>query len=427
MKFWLTSLPIYLIPLSLGLGLPAVVIWRRNPLDWMDFSLYIIAMLMLVLASISFCFIGSRLLFPKYWWMGQVEGKDVFEYDGIYFLGLRLSRIPTRLQRMLFGVDDQMRNWDLVYGVMVLVMLAPHFLAFLTAHRILDERLPNPEIFPESLHQTMLSSLPVAQELGGSWSESPAFKARVEKTLQEASQVPAPNNEQRFRIAQLQMMKAFVRRTRASDPFLDSPGEVLFFSRGQGSKAVDTLQFILDQPELQRSGWSGGALALIGFFHLSDRNFAMAEEFFRQSLANWGEANESRMPLYHVLLLAAQTALLQGDEDKAIEHLETILLNDRLPNLAYALAMEHYAEAQRLKRTPEKAGELLKKAMEYYKLEQNRGGLARIHLRLAALALDEGRRKDARHELSIASSLAFGLNDGFMLNMVEKLVLAFSG
>ena len=426
MKFLLTSVPLYLIPLALGLGLPGVVLWGRNPLDWMDFSLYILAILMMVLASIFFCLIWSRLLFPKYWWMGQVVGKDVFEYEGIYFLGLRLSRIPTRLQRMLFGVDDQMRNWDLVYGVMVLIMLAPHFLAFLTAHRILDERLPNPEKFPESLHQTMLSSLPVAQELGGRWSENSIYRARVEKALQEASQVQAPNNGQRFRIAQLQMMKAFVRRTRASDPFLDSPGEAIFFNRGQGSKVVDTLQFIMAQPELQRSGWSGGALALIGFFHLSDRNLKKAEEYFRQSLANWGEANESRMPLYQVLLLAAQTALLQGDEDRAIEHLETILLNDRLPNLAYALAMEHYAEAQRLKREPEKAGQLLKKALEYYKLEQNRGGLARIHLRLAALAMDEGRRKDAGHELSIASSLAFGLNDGFMLNMVEKMVLAFS-
>jgi hypothetical protein len=89
--------------------------------------------------------------------------------------------------------------------------------------------------------------------------------------------------------------------------------------------------------------------------------------------------------------------------------------------------MEHYADVLRLAGEYSRVPELLGKALELYKLGEDRSGIARVHLRLAALALDEGKRDQAAEELSIASSLAQGLNDGFTLNMVAQLALAFSG
>ena len=124
MKFWLLSVPSYVFLLAAGLGAPALVIMKRAPLQMTDVLIYGGATAALVGATILLTLIFAKIFFPAYWWLGQVVGQDVFEFEGVYFLGLRLTRVPTRLQRMLFGMDDQIRTWDLVYGLLFLVLLA---------------------------------------------------------------------------------------------------------------------------------------------------------------------------------------------------------------------------------------------------------------------------------------------------------------
>jgi tetratricopeptide (TPR) repeat protein len=425
--FWLINLPIYAVLLGGSLGLPAIVLLNRGPLSWADVTIYIIAALLLVLASIVMALLMARLAFPNYWWLGQVEGKDVFHFDGVYFMGLRLTRVPGRLQRMLFGVDEQMRAWDLIFGVMFLVLLVPHAVGFFAAQRELDRVIPHHARFPDSLHAPLLSALPVMKQFGGHWEADGPLAAKVEKRLSELESQGPPGAEQRFELAQLHLLRAYSVRKEFGDPFFDSPGEQVYFNRGQGVQAVENLQFLLDLPELQRAGWSSSALALIGFFHLSDHNYAKAQDALQRALAEQGEGAQARISRYQVLLLAAQAALMNGHKAKAVEFLEMILTNERLPNDAYALAMEHYAEALRLSGEYSRVPELLGKALELYKLGEDRSGIARVHLRLAALALDEGRNAQAADELSIASSLAQGLDDGFTLNMVARLKLAFPG
>jgi tetratricopeptide (TPR) repeat protein len=425
--FWLINLPLYLVLLAGALGLPAVALWDRGPLTWVDLTAYVAAAVALVLASVVLALLSARPLFPRYWWMGQVEGKDVFEFDGVYFLGLRLNRVPSRLQRLLFGVDEQMRIWDLIFGVMFLVMLVPHTVGFFAAHRQLERLVPRPATFPESLHGPLLSSLPIMKAWGVTWQADGGLAARVSAELKRLEGQGLPGAEDRFRLAQLHLLRSYAERDRVSDPYYASPGERLYFNRGLGAQAVENLQYLLELPDLQRVGWSGGALTLIGFFHLSDHNYAQAHDALQRALAEMGEGDESRISRYQVLLLAAQSALLNGREEQAIQHLESILTNERLPNEAYALALEHYAEALRLRGDYSQVPELLGKALELYKVGEDRSGIARVHLRLAALALDEGRRGEASEELSIASSLAQGLDDGFMLNMVARLALAFAG
>lgn len=427
MMFWLVNLPLYVVLLAGGLGLPGLVLWQREPLDGMDVALYVAAVLLLVLATVVMALLAARLLFPNYWWLGQVEGKDVFEFDGVYFLGLRLTRVPSRLQRLLFGVDEHMRTWDLIFGVMFLVLLVPHTVGFLNAHRVLDETLPRPPKFPESVHEPLLSSLPLMREWGLRWQPDGALARRVERELDALQSAGLPGVEERFRLAQLRLLRAFTVRDRVSDPYYDSPGERVFFNRGQGAAAVEHLEYLLELPDMQRVGWSGGSLTLIGFFHLSDHNYTEAQAVLQRALAELGEGDESRITRYQVLLLAAQSALMNGEEDRAIEYLNNVLVDEALPNQAYALALEHTAEALRLMGNYSQVPELLGKALELYKVDGNRSGIARVHLRLAALALDEGRRDEAAEELSIASSLAQGLEDGFTLNMVARLQLAFAG
>ncbi len=427
MIFWLTNLPLYLVLLAGGMGLPGVVLWRRAALDWLGVSIYLAAAVLLMLAVVVLALIAARLLFPRYWWLGQVEGQDVFHFDGVYFLGVRLTRVPSRLQRLLFGVDEQMRIWDLIFGVMFLVLLVPHAVGFFAAQRELDYVIPNPAKFPESLHSTVLSSLPVMKQFGGSYRVDGALAKRVADEVQKLESAGLPSADQRFELAQLHLLSSFEARDQFSAPFYSSPGERVYFNRGQGAQAVENLQYLLDLPALQRAGWSAGALTLIGFFHLSDHNYVKAQQALQRALAEMGEGETGKISRYQVLLLAAQSALLNGDPNKSIEYLGRILTDDRLPNEAYALAMEHYADALRLERSFSKVPELLGKALELYKLNDDRSGIARVHLRLAALALDEGKRDQAAEELSIASSLAQGLDDGFTLNMVARLALAFSG
>jgi len=423
MKFWLINLPLYVIFLLAGLGLPGIVLWQRGPLSWPEVGIYVAAAVLLVMLAL----LMARLLFPHYWWLGQVEGKDVFEFDGVYFLGLRLTRVPTRLQRLLFGVDEQMRTWDLIFGVMFLVLLVPHTVGFFSAHRELDRLIPDPPKFPESLHYPLLSSLPVMKTWGITWQPDGTLGRRVDQELTKLQRDGLPGVQQRFELAQLHLLKAFHARSRFSDPYYDSPGEALYFNRGQGLQAVQNLQYLLALPDLQRAGWSGTALTLIGFFHLSDRNYAEAEKVLQRALAEPGEGSKAPITRYQVLLLAAQSALMNGQRNQAIDYLERILTDERLPNEAYALAMEHYAEALRLEGAYSKVPELLGKALELYKLGKDRAGIARVHIRLAALALSEGKRDQAAEELSIASSLAQGLGDGFTQDMVSRLTLAFSG
>jgi tetratricopeptide (TPR) repeat protein len=427
MVFWLINLPLYVLALAGGLGLPAIAIWQRSPMGWGGVALYVAAALLLVLASVLLALLCARLLFPHYWWLGQVEGKDVFEFDGVYFLGLRITRVPSRLQRLLFGVDEQMRTWDLIFGVMFLVLLVPHTVAFFSAQRTLDRVIPNPARFPESLNTPLLSSLPVMKQWGLAWQPDGTLARRVDQELAQLQHGGMPGVQQRFEMAQLYLLKAFPVRTRFSDPYYDSPGEQLYFNRGQGVQAVQNLQYLLELPDLQRAGWSGAALTLIGFFHLSDHNYPQAEQSLRRALAELGEGDQAKISRYQVLLLASQSALLAGQPSQAIAYLERILTDERLPNEAYALAMEHYAEALRLSGEYSKVPELLGKALELYKLGADRAGIARVHVRLAALALDEGKRDQAAEELSIASSLAQGLGDGFTEDMVSRLTLAFSG
>lgn len=418
---------VYGVLLALGLGLPAVVVAQRDPISWLDLVLYLVAGGALLVAALVLCLLVARLCYPLYWWMAQVQGHDVFEYDGVYFVGLRLTRVPGRVQRLVFGMDDRMRRWDLLFGLLFLVLVPVHFMGMATAHRVYDQTLPDPPKISETLHTTLLSSLPVMREWGERWRPEADLTKRIERELQLLRMQPRKTDEQRFQLAQLHLLNAFTRRDRAGDPFYTSPGEHIFFDRSQGAQAVVYLNQLLDQSELERAPWAGGALALIGFFHLSDRNYPAAEEYLTRALAEMGQGDETGISRYEVLLMAAQSAMLSGDESLAIERLEQVLVDDRMPNAAYALALEHYAEALRLMGEHGQVTELLDKAMDLYKVEEDQAGVARVHLHRAALALDRGRLQEAGRQLSTASSLASGLGDGFTLNMVQRLSQAFPG
>ena len=417
----------YLITLPAALALPGYVIMKRSPMNWDDMTAYGISGLMMIISTVLFCLIIARITFPKYWWMGQVEGKDVFEFEGIYFLGLRITRVPSRLQRMLFGIDERNRRWDMIFGLLFIVMVVPHMQGLITMNRYLDRTLPNPPRITQTLHHEILSTLPIMKRWEEKWSMEEDFIKRVDRELQLLKMQPRKTNSQRFDLAQLYLLSAFEQRKRAGEPFYHSPGEQVFFNRSMGAQAVAYLNQLLQQPEADRVGWSGGAHTLIGFFHLSEENYAKALEEMEIALSEIGEGDKTEITRYQVLLIMGQGAILAGKGEEAIKKLDLILLNENLPRHAYALALEQYVEALRQLGTTDKIEELLDKAQALYEAQNNQGGIARIHLHRAALAIDKKDFDTASRELSQASQMASQLGDGFTLNMVEKLSLAISG
>lgn len=427
MKKWVVPGVLYVLFMAIGLGGPWLVILKRQPLQIIDLLIYAGAVVALVGAVFVLTIIVARIFFPTYWWLGQVVGKDVFEFDGVYFMGLRLSRIPTRVQRILFGVDDQMRRWDLVYGVVFMVLLVPHSLGFITANRFYEEILPNPARFSQTLHFPFLSSLPVMREWGLSWTPDVKLRKKIGAELKEIESIRPRDNSKRIRLAQLYLLRSFTLRRRAKGLFINSPGERVIFDQGKASRAASLLKTMAELPPMKRAGWNGSIRTLLGFYHLANGSFQKAAEFSGKAVVEFGDGEESKISRYQILLLAGLTAMITGDEQGADDYLSVILKDERLPKQAHALALELRGDLRRLQGDRENAAKSLDRAMKLFESARRPNGVARIYLKRAVLALDNGNPTQASVDLSKASQLAHRLGDVFILNMVEQLALKFPG
>jgi len=424
-RFWLLAGGGYILALLLGWGLPGVPVWQGGEPGTLYLVVLGVAGVVLLAAAFLLTLILARVVFPQYWWLCQVEGKDVYEFEGVYFVGMRLTRQTPRVQRLVFGVDERMRRWDMLFGLGLLVLFVPHVLGAATAYQVYERVMPQHHALPETLHRPLLSALPLMRELGLHWSADPAQQARLDGQFDRIDGQDVDELGYWFRLGQLHLLTAFPPREEVDAPYRYSPGERIFFNRAQAARGVTYLRRILDKPELERARYTGGALTLLGFFHLSDHNYARANEVLTRAMASVGDGDASGIPSYMVRLLAAQAVMLDGDPEAGASMLETILVDDRLPTHAYALATEHLAESMRLQGRPDRAGELLDKALELYRKLEDRAGIARVHLRRGVLAMERDDIREARRELSVASSLATGLRDGFTTNMVERLSLHF--
>ncbi|MBI3992794.1 MAG: hypothetical protein HY342_05945 [Candidatus Lambdaproteobacteria bacterium] len=421
MRFVVLASIAYVVSLGVSWALPLVGMLDRQPFDGIDMVLYFLAILVQVASVVLLTLVIARVIFPEYWWRGQVLGQDIFEIDGVFFTGLRVARVPSRLQRIVFGVGERQRRWDLLFGVLSLVLLALHVMSVLAAGRVYSAWLPPRPKLPETLHYAVLSSFPVLKEFPGGWHPGTAVETWAAQQYEKLSEESAPDNETNYRMAQLALIQAFQEREKANQPFRYSPADRIFFNRGVGTAALRHLEDILHQPPAQQGDYHGAALALMGFFHIADQNFAKADDVLEQARTAIESGKDSVMSPYQVLLMQAHAAMMSGDASRAGHLLEKIVLNDRIPGREYALAMEHYAEALRLDGNIARVKDILFKALELYNMQEDRAGIARVYLRMAALAMEEGRYTDAHRDLSLASSNAHGMRDWFTLNMVGLL------
>lgn len=421
MKFWLVSWFIYFSALIMGLGFPGLGRLDAGRIWWLGPTTSVLAFCALLTASVTLILMIARRFFPAYWWLAQVESRDLYEYDGVYFIGARSSRQKTRLQKIVFGVDETMRRWDIVFGLLLLALLVPHLMGGYTAARAFDRLVAERPVLAETLHGSTLSALPVMQTWKRGWTDHPSLAREVRQALRRSRSEKKQDTAALYRIAQLHLLSAFKRREAPSDPFRNTPGERVAFMRARGAEAAVYLNRILSQNETGRRGWTRGALTLLGFFHMSDGDYGQAAALFGRALATAEKRDKTRTPRHRVALLAAQNAMLAGQPLDAERLLEPLLADEKLPPRAMALATEHFAAALSLRGKTARAAVQFKKALKRYERQKNRLGIARMHLRFAALDMEAGRALDASRNISKAASFAHGLDDGFTLNMVEGL------
>jgi tetratricopeptide (TPR) repeat protein len=422
MRFWILAPVGYLLFLAATLLLPVAALWDRQPMSGSDVLMYIGTGISLLAAAFMACLMVAKLLFPQYWWMAAVQGQDVYQLDGVYFVGLRLSRVPGRLQRLLFGADEQFRWWDILLGISFLVLLLPHVLAAGTAYREADRYVARRIEFPESLHAAVLSSLPVMREWGEAWSPSPGLAARIAEESERLQVKSGKTDRDWMRLAQLHLLRAYTLRRSVTDPYSFSPGDRVFFDRGRGGQASSLLNQVLGRAQGDKDPLRSEALTLLGFIQLSETNFPQALQNFEAALKAAGDGAAGAFPRPLVALLAGHAATLTGDAAKARGLLEPLLSGDKPGPAIQALALEHLAAVLRAERGFSQAQELLRKAAELYAQQKDAAGEGRVHLRRAALLLDQGDAPAASEEISRASSQVSSANDVFTLNMVERII-----
>lgn len=348
MRFWWIVLSLYAAALAAGLMTPGLILLIPQPGFLDQFLVYGLSAVFMAGAALCLTLVCARVLFPQFWWIGQVLGRDIFEIQGVYFMGLRLTRVPDRLQRLVFGVGEKFRRWDAAFGAAWLLLAILHGMGAVTSQLALSSLLPRQVQLPETMHAALLSGLPALRELGRPWSMDPELMHKLQSGVDLLQDKSGKSGSDWLRLAQLDLARAFKPRTSMRDPFTFSPLDRVFFVRGIGAQGADAVTQILDMPEAKRAPVTRGAQTLLGFFYLSEYNYLRAENALAEALSRAGAPDESGIPLYWTRLLAGQVALLRSEPKRARSLLEAEAEAPDVPEPLRALAMEHMSEAMRL-------------------------------------------------------------------------------
>jgi hypothetical protein len=421
MRFWFVAPLFYLGTLAVGLVIPATLVLMHHPSGLRVATMYTLTALVLGLAAAILALMVAKVLFPNFWWLGQVMGQDVYELQGVYFVGLRLSRVPVRLQRLVFGAGEKFRRWDVAFGLIWLLLIGMHGLGAAQSRHWIESLMPRPVRLPETLHEAFLSDLPVMRALHQPWSPDPALEKKLLDQAERIQQVRGKSEADWFALAQLHLLRAYKVRRGAGDAYTFTPMDTTYFERGIGAQSADYLNQILSIPEAKRAPITRGTLTLLGFFYLCEYNDRKAEPPLQQALAQANAPDDSGIPLDWTRLIAAQVALQKGNGEEAEPLLLAIVSRTDAPPPLMALAIEHLAEAKRLEGESADVPLLLDKAAALYAAAGDGGGEARVHLRRAVWLSDQGESRSATEELSQASSKAEAAGDVFALNTVVRV------
>jgi hypothetical protein len=124
--------------LALGLLLPLLGRLSGRPNFLVNMLGYALATLVMIGASFLLALMICRVRLPYVWWMHRVLGKDVKEFQGIFFVGGSVERLSEQEHNAVFSADEGMQRWDIVFGLLTLALAVPHGIAAIVARSLLS-------------------------------------------------------------------------------------------------------------------------------------------------------------------------------------------------------------------------------------------------------------------------------------------------
>ncbi len=137
LRFWLGMAAGYAPLLALGLLLPLLGRLTERPNFIVNMLGYALSTLAMIGASFLLALLICRVRLPYVWWMQRVLGKDVNEFQGIFFVGGAVEGLSEQEQNAVFSADEKMQRWDIVFGLLILALAVPHGIAAIGARALL--------------------------------------------------------------------------------------------------------------------------------------------------------------------------------------------------------------------------------------------------------------------------------------------------
>src|SRR5262245_54545325 len=135
--FWVLVGLAYAVCLGLGLAFPMLGRTTAKLNLLVNMLGYILAGLAMIGASFFLALMICRLKLPYVWWMHRVLGEDVSEFDGVFFVGGNVDRLSSSARSKVFSADDALSRWDIIFGVMNVVLILIHGGLAYGAHTLL--------------------------------------------------------------------------------------------------------------------------------------------------------------------------------------------------------------------------------------------------------------------------------------------------
>src|SRR5262249_23973982 len=126
LRFWLGLSLAYLVLVALGLVFPVLGRATGRLTLWVNMLGYVLSGIAMIGAAFCLSLMICRVRLPYVWWLHRVQGLDVSEYDGVYFVGGSVDGVSEGARSKVFSADDARSRWDITFGVITTVLAVLH-------------------------------------------------------------------------------------------------------------------------------------------------------------------------------------------------------------------------------------------------------------------------------------------------------------
>ncbi len=135
--FWIGTGAGWAVLVALGLVLPLLGRLSTHPNFLLNMLGYALAALAMICAAALLALMICRVRLPQAWWMHRVLGRNVNEFQGLFFVGGRIEGLSEQAHNAVFSAEEHMHRWDIAFGLTTMVLIFPHGGAAILARSLL--------------------------------------------------------------------------------------------------------------------------------------------------------------------------------------------------------------------------------------------------------------------------------------------------